>query len=99
MSAMREGQRLPKDGLKPGETWPGQADGLPEPGTPESAEYHRRAWEQERSNPEPAPRNPPKQLDLFGGLENLRAVVLSPRRTSRSTPARPVSLPRGDLST
>lgn len=44
---MREGQRLPEGWLEPGEKWPGQNDGLPEPGTPESREYHRKAWENE----------------------------------------------------
>jgi len=59
ISPMREGQRFSKDWLRPGERWPGERDGVPEPGTPESAEYHRKAWEEEHPTPEPPPRNPP----------------------------------------
>ena len=58
---MRDGQRFPKGMLKPGEKWPGQKDGLPEPGTKASEDYHRKVWEQERGEPRPKrlePRRP-----------------------------------------
>jgi hypothetical protein len=48
-------KQYPRGWLQPGERWPGQNHGIPEPGTPESAEYHRKAWEEESGKPRPQP--------------------------------------------
>ncbi len=63
MHPMRDGQRLPKDWLDPGEKWPGQKQGLPEPGTQASVDYHRKVYREQFGKDRPPhlePRKPPK---------------------------------------
>jgi hypothetical protein len=59
---------------EPNEEYPGQNHGLPRPGTPESKEYHRRAWEREHPHerkPDPASReaSTTRQKRLAGAAE------------------------------
>ena len=63
MLAMGEGLRLPKGWLRPGEKWPGQKDGLPEPGTKASEDYHRQVYREQFGHERPPhlePRRPAK---------------------------------------
>jgi hypothetical protein len=73
-------KQYPECWLQPGEEWVGQKNGLPRPGTPESAEYHRKAWDEEagrsRLQPPAAPSSKPKPNVSPEEIERLKASGL-----------------------
>lgn len=64
---------LPKGWLQPGEKWPGQRDGLPEPGTKASEDYCRKVYEEQFGEPYP------KHLEPLASLKRLQAQGQVPK--------------------